>query len=127
MALNGQYIKKWRKARHISARELGLALGYRGREYIKKLESGYFPVTPKFAARFETFKHQVQAREYRERKIQTRFALPPKIKILARPRRCAICREWFIFPNASDRVCTDRKCKRAYARRLHARQTKAAR
>ena len=102
--------------RKISARELGLALGYRGREYIKKIESGYLPITPKFAARFERFKNQVQAREYRERKIETKYPLPPRIKILARPRRCAICREWFIFPNADDRVCTDRKCRREYAR-----------
>ena len=123
--VNGNYIKKWRKQRHLSARELGIALGYRGREYIKKLESGYFPVTPRFAARFETFKHQTQAREYRERKIETKYALPPRIKILARPRRCEICRGWFIFPNATDRVCTDRKCRRVYKARQV--QEKAAR
>jgi len=115
--LNGTYLKKWRKARHLSARELGIALGYRGREYIKKLEGGYFPITPRFAARFETFKNQTQAREYRERKIETQYPLPPRIKILARPKRCAICREWFIFRNASDRVCTNRKCRRTYRAR----------
>jgi transcriptional regulator with XRE-family HTH domain len=121
MALNGPYIKKWRKARHISARELGLALGYRGRENVAKIENGLIPLSPKFAARFEAFKHKVQAREYRERKIETRYALPAKIKILARPRKCVVCKEWFIFPNADDRVCTDRKCRRAYARMMKAR------
>jgi len=116
--LNGAYVKKWRKARHLSARELGIALGYRGRANVVKIEAGVIPLSAKFAARFETFKHQTQAREYRERKIETRYALPAKIKILARPRRCEICREWFIFPNASDRVCTDRRCRREYARQL---------
>jgi len=115
--LNGTYIKTWRKARHLSARELGQALGYRGREYIKKLESGYFPITAKFAKRFNAYKNQVQAREQRERKIETRYALPPSIKILARPHKCVICKGWFIFANATDRVCTDRRCKRLYALR----------
>lgn len=121
MALNGQYIKKWRKARHLSAHELGLALGYRGRALVAKIEAGTLPISPRFAARFERFKNQVQAREYRTRQIQTKYALPQRIKILARPRRCAICREWFIFPNATDRVCTDRKCRYAYKRMKEAR------
>ena len=112
MALNGQYIKKWRMARHISARELGIALGYRGRDNITRIEAWWSPVTTKFASRFESFKNKTQAREYRERQIQTKYALPPRIKILARPRRCEICREWFIFQNASDSACTDRKCRR---------------
>jgi transcriptional regulator with XRE-family HTH domain len=112
--LNGSYIKKWRKERHLSARELGQALGYRGRANVVKIEQGLTPLTAKFAARFEAFKNKTQAREYRERQIQTKYALPPKIKILARPQRCAICREWFIFPNAGDRVCTDRKCRRLF-------------
>ncbi len=118
--LNGAYIKKWRKMRHLSARELGQALGYRGRANVVKIEASLIPPTAKFAARFEAFKNKTQAREYRERQIQTKYALPPKIKILARPRRCEICREWFIFPNASDRVCTDRKCRRAYHAQLQA-------
>lgn len=112
--LNGAYIKKWRKARHLSARELGIALGYRGRANIVKIETGLTPLSAKCAARFEAFKHKTQAREYRERKIETKYALPAKIKILARPRRCEICREWFIFANVADRVCTDRKCRRTW-------------
>lgn len=122
--LNGTYVRKWRKARHLSARELGQALGYRGRANVVKIEAGLIPLTAKFGARFEAFKNKTQAREYRERKIETKYALPPKIKILARPRRCAICREWFIFPNTSERVCTDRKCRRLYRAQL---QTKAVR
>ena len=120
MALNGKYIKKWRKARHLSARDLGLALGYRGRDNVSKIENGWIPLSQKFAARFTTFACQVQAREYRERKIESRYALPKKIKILARPRRCAICRKWFIFPNATDRVCPNRACRRIYARKFPA-------
>jgi transcriptional regulator with XRE-family HTH domain len=115
--LNGTYVKKWRQARNLSARELGQALGYRGRENVAKIEAGLLPLTPKFARRFTAYKNHVQAREYRERKIESRYALPCRIKILARPRRCAICREWFIFPNAIDRVCTDRKCRRVFRAR----------
>lgn len=115
--VNGNYIKMWRKQRHLSARELGQALGYRGREYIKKLESGFFPITAKFAKRFNTYKNQVQAREQREHKIETRYALPAQIKILARPRKCVVCKEWFIFPNQSDRVCTGRECRRELKRK----------
>lgn len=115
--LNGTYIKKWRQARHLSARELGQALGYRGRDNVAKIEAGLTPLTIRFARRFETFKHQTQAREYRERRIQTKYVLPNKIKILGRPRKCVICREWYIFPNATDRVCLDRQCKRVYEMR----------
>lgn len=112
--LNGNYVRKWRDARNLSARELGQALGYRGRDNVAKIEIGLTPVTAKFAKRFNAYKNQTHARELRERKIETRYALPPQIKILARPRKCGVCKEWFIFPNASDRVCTDRKCRRIY-------------
>lgn len=113
--LTGHYVRAWRKSRGISARELGEALGYRGREYIKKLEGGYFPMTEKFARRFDEFKHKTQAREYRQRKIESLFPLPKTIRILARPRRCAICREWFIFADHTQKVCNARTCRRAYA------------
>ncbi len=124
--MTGAYVKKWRKARDLSARELGEALGYRGREYVKKIESGYFPITRQFARRFEDYKNRTQAREYGRRKIETKYPLPRHIKILARPRRCAVCREWFIFPNAADRVCTSRTCRREYAQ-LERRTRKAGR
>lgn len=119
MALTGSYIRKWREGRELSARELGLALGYRGREMVKKIESGATPLTDRFAARFEQFKNRTQSREYRERKIQTRYALPMRIKILVKPRRCRVCREWFIFGHPRQRICTGRQCRRA-ARRLRA-------
>lgn len=115
--LTANYVKKWREERQMSARELGIALGYRGRENVKKIETGATPLTAKFAHRFETFKNKTQAREYRERQIQTKYALPTKIKILARPRKCVICKEWFIFPNQSDRICTGRECRREYNQR----------
>lgn len=114
--LNGKYVRKWRKARHLSQRELGQELGYTGRELIKKIESGALPINEHFAGRFEKYKHQTQSQEYKTRKIETKYALPSRIKILARPRRCVVCKEWFIFPNVADRVCTDRKCRRDYAR-----------
>jgi transcriptional regulator with XRE-family HTH domain len=114
--LNGLYIKKWRNARKLSAAELGRALGYRGRETVAHIESGNLGITTRFAARFMAYKNKTQAHEYRTRKIETKYALPSPIKILARPRKCAVCKEWFIFANEADRVCTDRKCRRDYAR-----------
>jgi hypothetical protein len=120
-------VKNWRMARKMSANELGRALGYRGRENVKKIESGTIPISGKFERQFEAFKNKTQARERRERKIQTRYALPPRIKILARPRKCVVCKEWFIFPNTTDRICTGRECKREYAMRLKLRRQRKAR
>lgn len=116
--LTPTYIRQWRALRKLSRRELGNALGYRGREYVKKIELGQLPVTDGFARRFVEYKNKCQARERRAVVTDSRYALPPQIKILAHPRRCVICREWFIFPNASDRVCTDRACRREWATRL---------
>lgn len=117
MALTPTFINTWRKKRGISARVLGLALGYRGREYIKKIEGGYCPITQPFERRFLAFKNQTQTREYRTREIQSFYPLPRRVKILARPRQCKVCKEWFIFAHARQRVCTAKKCRRE-ARRL---------
>ena len=108
--LTGSYVARWRKMRDIPRREMGVAMGYRGREYIKKIELGYMPITGKFANRFASYKNHVQAKERRQ--IKSRYPLPPKLKILARPRKCVVCKEWFVFPNESDRVCTARECRK---------------
>lgn len=113
--LTGAYVARWRKMRDISRREIGEAMGYRGREYVKKIELGYLPITSKFAREFSKFKRATQAKERRE--IKSRYPLPAQLKILARPRRCAVCKEWFIFPNDTDRVCTGRECLREYKQR----------
>lgn len=97
----------------MSARELGLALGYRGREMVAHVECGAAEMTGQFAARFERYKNRIQARERRDGKIQTRYVLPNQVKILVKPRRCRFCREWFIFGHPRQRVCTGRKCRKA--------------
>lgn len=124
--LNRSFIKRWRKARGLSARELGVALGYRGREYIKKIEGGSLPITDRFARRFAQFKNATQNKEYRTREIQSDYPLPRRIKILAKPQRCRICREWFIFPYPQQRVCADPRCQ-AEAKRMRRRGSRADR
>lgn len=102
----------------MSARELGVAMGYRGRELVKKIEGDAAPITPRFETRFETLKHRTQNREYRERKIESKYALPGRVKILAKPRRCSVCRDWFIFPDSKQKTCPDLNCQREHARKL---------
>ena len=117
--LTRTFIKRWRKSRNISARGLALALGYRGRSYIKAIEGGRLPVTANFANRFVAFKRKTMTEEYKTRDIQSHYPLPRKIKILAKPQQCPICRDWFIFPYPQQRVCTATRC-RAEARRRRA-------
>ena len=108
--LTGAYVRAWRTERDISRRDLGETLGYRGGDYVKRIEIGVNVITQKFAGRFTRYKNNMQAKE--KRAIKSRYPLPPRLKILARPRKCKICNEWFIFPNDTDRVCTDRACRK---------------
>lgn len=108
--LTGAYVRAWRTERDISRRDMGEAMDYRGGDYIKRIELGINEITPKFAGRFNDYKQRTQARE--RRAIKSRYPLPPRLKILAKPRKCKVCKEWFIFPNDSDRVCTDRACRK---------------
>jgi len=109
--LTGSSVKRWRKQRGMSLRGLGQALGYRGGENIKKIESGACPVNERFARRFEEYKSKVQSQEYRAHRIKSKYPLPARVTILGRARRCRVCRCWFVFANAADRVCDSRKCR----------------
>lgn len=110
--LTKEYVRNWRESRDMPRRELGIGMNYKDGEYVRKVELGMFPLTTRFARRFNAFKLQVQSHERRE--IKSRYPLPPHLKILARPKRCKVCKEWFVFPNASDNVCTSRTCRREY-------------
>lgn len=125
--LTGNFIREWRKKRGISARVLALELGYNGRTYIKKIEGGSLPVTIPFTRKFVRFKNETETREIATREIQSPRPLPPRLKILATPRKCKFCGEWFIFPYPHQRVCTSRTCQSAAKSRrarTRARRTK---
>lgn len=114
--VTGNFIKGWRKARGISAAKLGELMGY-SRTYIKRIEGGSITATRRFARRFVALRDRTQTEEFRTRHIKSFFPLPKDIKILARPRRCRICREWFIFSSPNQRICTGRDCRREARRR----------
>lgn len=119
-AVTSTRIKQLRDAQGWSAYELGCKLGCT-RSYIKSLEGGSLPITHRFALRFVALERQTYAQAARHKQICTRHPLPRQITILARPRKCCVCKAWFIFPNTRDRVCTDRQCRRTY----HARTQEA--
>lgn len=125
MTLTGAYVKKWRKSRKMSARKLGLALGYKGRELVRKIESGALPMSENFVTEFEKFKHETQTEEHKLHKIETSFPLPGRIKILAKPRRCSVCGDWFIFPSPNQKTCNNPDCKRAHAAKQRKARTRA--
>lgn len=109
-------IRQLRESQGWSAYELGCKLNCT-RSYIKSLEGGSLPMTHRFAMRFVALERQTYAEAARHKHIKSLYPLPREIKILARPRKCVVCKQWFIFPNASDRVCTDRQCRRVAERK----------
>jgi transcriptional regulator with XRE-family HTH domain len=117
-------IRLFRDLQGWSAYELACKLNCT-RSYIKSLEGGSLPVTHRFAVRFAALERQTYAEAARHKHIKSLYPLPHEIKILARPRRCHICREWFIFPYPQQRVCTDPQC-RASARKQSARRRESS-
>lgn len=113
-------IRQLRDAQGWSAHELGCKLNCT-RSYIKSLEGGSLPITHRFAMRFVALERQTYAEAARHKQIQSLHPLPHEITILARPRRCRVCREWFIFPCPQQRVCTDPECRHENRARVHAR------
>ena len=114
--LTPKFVNQWRKARGISARVLGVELDY-AKSYIKQIEGGSMPLTANFERKFRAFQHKTQTQEYKTRQIESRYPLPRQIKILARPRRCKVCQEWFIFSDPKQDVCTSTHCRREARRR----------
>ncbi|MBM3130564.1 MAG: helix-turn-helix transcriptional regulator [Chloroflexi bacterium] len=118
-------IRQLRDAQGWSAYELACKLNCT-RSYIKSLEGGSLPITHRFAMRFVALERQTYAEAARHKQIKSLYPLPRELKILARPRRCRICREWFIFPHPQQRVCTDPQCC-ATARQLRAKRARRSR
>jgi transcriptional regulator with XRE-family HTH domain len=116
--LTRQQIKSWRKAKGLSATQLAGELGY-SRGYIKSVEGGSLPITPKFASKFLELDARWNGAEPkdgapRSSVVTSRYKLPAELTIDARPRRCRECRQWFVFAWANQRTCAG--CKHAKRR-----------
>jgi transcriptional regulator with XRE-family HTH domain len=115
--LTGGYVRKWRELRKMSAAKLGRELGLRGREQVAHIECGSHELNPKFAARFDAYRNRTQSQERQARQFLSRYPLPRKIKNLVKPRKCKICREWFLMDSQQHGVCTGRECQREARRK----------
>lgn len=124
-AVTSARVKNFRKAQGVSAYELGCKLGCT-RSYIKSIEGGSLPVSHSFAVRFSQLERRTYAEQTKGRTIQSKHPLPAHVKILARPRRCKICGEWFVFPDQRQRVCTGAACKREARKRASTRRANPA-
>jgi hypothetical protein len=89
-----QKIRAWREKVGWSAERLARELGYRGRSYVKHMESKTKPwfITPQAAKRLKALmrktKPGLKLAEPKRTLIFTRFVLPAKLRLDVRPRRC---------------------------------------
>jgi transcriptional regulator with XRE-family HTH domain len=104
-------IRRLRDAQGWSAHELACKLNCT-RSYVKSLEGGSLPVTHRFAMRFVALERQTYAEAALHKQIKSLYPLPRELKIMARPRKCRVCKEWFIFASPRQRVCKDPECQR---------------
>ncbi len=109
-------IRRLRDVQGWSAHELACNLNCT-RSYIKSLEGGSLPITHRVAMKFIALERQTYAEAARHKQIKSLYPLPRELKILARPRKCRVCKEWFIFASPRQRVCNDPECQRIARRR----------
>lgn len=116
-AITPKRIRALRRAMGWTASELARRL-FITRSYVKSLEGGSLPISERIADRIAVLERDVYATLAQEKLIESRYPLPKKIKILAKPKKCAVCREWFIFPHPKQTVCTSATCKSEHARKM---------
>lgn len=105
-----------------SARRLAERLGI-SRAHLKRIESGSRGVSEMVAVRFRSlerdlFEH-VQHEQQRSRDLKTvvsKFQLPSLFEILAKPRKCPICKFHFVPIVGHQKYCGD-DCKRLARKR----------
>ena len=102
-------VKKLRRNAPMTMRELSYALGYHP-NYIRAVECGALPVSRFFEMKFLRLERETYAKAAHEQRIRSRHVLPPNVLILAKPRKCAGCREWVIFKSPTQKFC-DAECK----------------
>lgn len=103
--LTRRQIKSFRKRQGWSAYELGCELGGLSRSYIKHLEGGSVRINERFAIRFRALRARVIGKQIHDREILTSYRLPRRIVIAAKPKRCDVCRWWFIPVTPRQKRC----------------------
>lgn len=117
-------VKRLRRAQGWSAARLGVEIGeglpglQYSRSYIKSIEGGSLPVSQKFAARFALLRARLAGEQRQHKNILLRGALPKRLVIAGKVKRCAACGWHFVGASANQKYCGD-DC-RQHARRKDA-------
>lgn len=103
-----------------SQAQLGEMLGMaRGRpytrSYISRLERGDFPVSGSVAEAIRSLDQNTRHLRVLDVRVYTLEELPQGTVILGRPRVCAGCHGWFIFPTWNQKYCSH-ECRLAARR-----------
>jgi transcriptional regulator with XRE-family HTH domain len=114
--LTAAHVRAFRRRAGLSWTEFARELGY-SRSYIAHIERGVFPITRKFSQRFMEMVRERTREELQSKAIISRYRLPKQLEIIARPRKCPGCGEWFIWSNERRRYCDDDCRARARARK----------
>ncbi len=118
-------IREWRESVGWSAERLAREMGYRGRSYVKHMESKTKPwfITPSAAAKLKRLMETVPAakrvrlEEPKRTQIFSRYVLPAKVYLYVRPRRCR-GHNRPSFMSATQVYCGTSKKERAECRKL---------
>ncbi len=78
------------------AEEMGNGLPGYSRSYIKSIEGGSLPITERFEARFRILRARLRGERVRSKEIVSRYRLPRRLVILPKPKRCPVCRWFFV-------------------------------
>ena len=130
--LSGRTLKEWRKAHGYSAHALAVELGI-SRAYVKSIEGGSLPASQKVIARFDALRERAgenvapPVESEPLRKVISKYKLPASFEILAKPKRCAHCRAYFIGRTPQQKFCGTRCAKLGRkAQRTAAKRSKRA-
>lgn len=110
--LSGKTLKAWRKEHGYSAHALGVELGV-SRAYIKQIEGGSKPASQKLIERFHALRETLGERsapqpETETARVVSKYKLPASFEILAKPKRCATCRAYFVGRTPQQKFCGER-------------------
>lgn len=118
--LTPRQIKSFRKRQGWSAYELARELGGLSRSYIKHLEGGSVRINNRFISRFRALRARVIGSQIHDREIVTTYRLPRRLVITVKPKRCDVCRWWFIPVSSRQKRCGPKCAKIARSRRSRA-------
>ena len=129
--LSGRTLKEWRKAHGYSAHALAVELGI-SRAYVKSIEGGSLPASQKVIARFDALRERAgenvapPVESEPLRKVISKYKLPASFEILAKPKRCAHCRAYFIGRTPQQKFCGTRCAKLGRKAQAQAKRSKRA-